>query len=164
MVDQDDGAKLESRPPSLNDLLRLCRELNIQDAKYIVIGGMAMIQAGFVRATEDIDLLIESSTENQERVRKALMSLPDKAVRSVQPQDLDKYTVVKVADEFVVDLMKSACGIDYQHAENLCETVIIEGVNIPFANPRLLWNLKQTHREKDELDLVFLRELLKKHP
>ena len=53
MVDQDDGAAAESRPPTLNDLLTLCRELNERKAKYIVIGGMAMIQAGFVRGTED---------------------------------------------------------------------------------------------------------------
>lgn len=26
--------------------------------------------------------------------------------------DLDKYIVVRVADEIVVDLMKSACGVD----------------------------------------------------
>lgn len=162
MVDQDDGAKLESRPPSLNDLLRLCRELNKQKAKYIVIGGMAMIQAGFIRATEDIDLLIDSSMENQDQVRKALMALPDQAIRDVRPQDLDNYTVVKVADEFVIDLMKSACGIDYDNAKKLAETVTIEGVEIPFANAQLLWNLKQTKREKDGLDLMFLRELLKK--
>ncbi len=162
MVDQDDGAKLDSRPPSLNDLLRLCRELNKQKAKYIVIGGMAMIQAGFTRATEDIDLLIDSSAENQERVREALMALPDQAIRDVRPQDLDNYTVVKVADEFVIDLMKSACGIDYDNAKTLAETVTIEGVEIPFANAQLLWKLKQTKREKDELDLMFLRELLKK--
>jgi hypothetical protein len=58
--------------------------------------------------------------------------------------------------------MKSACGIDYDNAKRLAETVTIEGVEIPFANPQLLWSLKQTKREKDELDLMFLRELLKK--
>jgi hypothetical protein len=45
----------------LTDLLKLCRSLNDAGANYIVIGGMAMVQAGFVRATEDIDLLIDPS-------------------------------------------------------------------------------------------------------
>ena len=162
MVDTNDGQASESRPPSLSDLLKLCRGLNDEGANYIVIGGMAMVQAGFVRATEDIDLLIDSSAENQARVRRALMLLPDQAVRELARDDVDKYAVVRVADEFVVDLMKSACGIEYDEAKPFVIDVEIEGVKIPFASPKLLWKLKQTRREKDQLDLLFLKELLKK--
>ena len=60
MVIENDNAK-ESRPPTLEDLLGLCRRLNEKGAKYIVIGGMAMVHHGFVRATEVIDLLVETS-------------------------------------------------------------------------------------------------------
>ncbi|MFN8092686.1 MAG: hypothetical protein U0599_10780 [Vicinamibacteria bacterium] len=126
----------------------------------MVLGGMAVIQAGFVRATNDIDLLVDTSPENQERVRRALMALPDGAVRDMAPDDLDRYVVVRVADEFVVDLMKSACGIDYAAAAPLVDVVEIEGVPIPFASPRLLWRTKQTHRDKDKVDLAFLARLL----
>src|SRR5438874_13436224 len=75
-----DDVPLEARPPRLADLVALCRRLNEAGARYIVIGGMAVIQAGFVRATEDIDLLIDTSPANIARVREALRSLPDKAV------------------------------------------------------------------------------------
>jgi hypothetical protein len=54
-----------TRPPERSDLLRVCAELNRLGAKYIVIGGLAMNELGLVRVTEDIDLLIESSPENQ---------------------------------------------------------------------------------------------------
>ena len=74
-----------------------------------------------------------------------------------------KYVVVRVGDEFVVDLMKAACGVGYAEASGELSLVTIEGVNIPFATPRLLWRLKQTHREKDALDRLFLAELLKNH-
>ena len=162
MVDTNDGQASKSRPPSLTDLLKLCQGLNDAGASYIVIGGMAMMQAGFVRATEDIDLLVETSAENQERVRRALMLLPDQAVREMAADDVAKYTVVRVADEIVVDLMKSAGGIEYEEASGLVSYVDIAGVRIPFASPELLWKLKQTRREKDQLDLLFLKELLKK--
>ena len=56
MVAPDDGAPLESRPPLLEDLLTIGRALNERGARYVVVGGMAVIHAGFVRATEDIDL------------------------------------------------------------------------------------------------------------
>ena len=98
MVDTNDGEAAESRPPSLTDLLELCRNLNNAGANYIVIGGMAMVQAGFVRATEDIDLLIDSSAGNLESVRRALMQLPDQAVRELAADDVDRYSVVRVAD------------------------------------------------------------------
>jgi len=63
MVDTDDGAALESRPPLLEDLLTICRALNERGARYVVVGGMAVIHDGFVRATEDIDLLVGACSE-----------------------------------------------------------------------------------------------------
>jgi hypothetical protein len=136
--------------------VRLCRELNERGARYVVIGGMAINQPGLVRATEDIGLLIESSRENQERVRSALEMLPDKAVREVLPDDLDNYLVVRVADEIVVDLMLKACGITYEAAAPEITIRTLEGVPIPFASAKLMLRLKETHREKVVLDRIRL--------
>ena len=63
----------------------------------------------------------------------------------------------------MVDLMASACGISYEEAKDFVRFTEIDNVVIPIANPELLWRMKQTMREKDNLDLVFLRELLKKN-
>jgi hypothetical protein len=121
MDPEDAGPAPEARPPLLEDLVSLCRQLNREGARYVVIGGMAVIQAGFGRATNDIDLLIDARPDNQERVRRALMALPDQAVRDMAADDLERYAVVRVADEIVVDLMRSACGIAYAEASNLVE-------------------------------------------
>lgn len=104
----------------------------------MVIGGMAVIQAGFVRATADIDLLVDPAPENQEKIRASLMELPDQAVREVLPDDLDNYVVVRVADEIVVDLMKLACGINYDEASKSILPVKIQDTVIPFASVSLL--------------------------
>ena len=162
MDTKDDDQAPESRPPTLDDLVFLCRELNEAGAKYVVIGGMAIIQSGFARATEDIDLLVGKSEENFQRIRQALLNLPDGAVQELEGGELQQYGVVRIADEFVVDLMLSACGIDFDEAEPYVDMVEIQGVQMPFAKPELLWRLKQTLREKDKLDLIFLRELLGK--
>ena len=150
----------EARPPLLSDLVALCRNLNAAGARYVVIGGMAVIQAGFPRATGDIDLLIDTSSENQAHVRDALMKLPDQAVRDMAADDIDRYAVVRVADEFVVDLMKAACGIDYDEANREVDVVDVDGVAIPFARPELLLRMKDTVREKDRLDRAFLARLV----
>jgi hypothetical protein len=88
------------------------------------------------------------------------MALPDQAVREMTETDLDHYQVIKVADEIVVDLMKSACGIAYPEASRNIEWDNVEGVLIPFASAELLWKMKQAPRAKDEIDRSFLRALL----
>src|SRR5450756_166497 len=113
MVADHDVPQSESRPPTVEDLVSLCKDLNEARARYIVIGGMAVIHAGFLRATEDIDLLIEGTPENQQNVRAALEKLPDKAVTQMADDDLKNYVVVRIADEIVVDLLIKAGGIDY---------------------------------------------------
>jgi len=88
----------------------------------------------------------------------ALATLPDQAVRELQPGELGQYSVVRVADEILVDLMRSAGGIEYAEASRQVDVREVDGVPIPFASPGLLWRMKAvTHREKDAADLVFLR-------
>jgi len=148
-----------SRPPSVEDLVRLCAELNAKGARYLVVGGFAIRGAGYIRETMDVDLLINTSLENEALVYAALESLPDQAVKELGPGEVSRYTVVRVADEIVVDLMASASGIGYDEA--ILDAIVrtIDGVPIPFASPRLLWRMKEkTHRAKDAPDLLFLRQ------
>jgi hypothetical protein len=153
--------ELESREPSVEDLVALCGELNARGARYLVVGGFAMRGAGYIRATMDIDLVIDCSVENEAKVFDALRSLPDRAVDELDEGDVEKFTVVRVADEIVVDLMKSASGMDYETAMGGVVMREVGEVLIPFASPELLWRMKRTtHREKDELDLLFLRQLI----
>jgi len=154
--------KASPRTPEQTDLAKLCAALNAESARYIVVGGMAIIQQGFLRATEDIDLLLERSRDNQSRVRKALEILPDKSVREVEDTDLDEYLVVRIADEIVVDLMLSACGVTYDEALSDIELKVVEGVSIPFASTNILLKMKQTYRDKDIPDRIFLEEKLRK--
>jgi hypothetical protein len=150
----------ESRDPESGDLLRICASLNNAGARYIVIGGMAMVLHGFNRGTEDIDLLVDRTVANIARLRQALSILPDNAVRNVRDNDIEDYGVVRVADEVVVDLMGSACGIDFDAAEKEIDWRVIEGIRIPFASAALLLKTKQTVREKDEIDRLYLKRLL----
>jgi hypothetical protein len=149
-----------SRPPEQSDLVLVCRELNRLGAKYIVVGGLAVIEAGFPRLTNDIDLLIEVSPSNESLVFEALRILPDRAVEQLIAGDVERHVVVRVADVVVVDLMARACGIDYATASQDTVSRKIDGVEIPFAAPRMLLRMKQTHRDKDIQDRAFLTALI----
>jgi len=153
-----DTGELSPRDPSLEDLVSLCRSLIREGAVFIIVGGFAIRSSGYPRHTGDIDLLIDASLENEARVFAALATLPDGCVRELDPGDVAKYTVVRVADEILIDLMASASGIDYAEASQSIVHREIDGVSIPFASPELLWRMKsRAGRAKDQGDLHFLR-------
>ena len=154
----DEADRGYSRAPELEDLLTVCRALNREGARYILIGGFAVILHGLVRTTKDIDLLVDASEENVRRVKRALADLPDDAAALVEDGDVKEYGVVRVADEVVVDLLASACGVGYEEAVALgVDRKRIEDVDLPVASKPLLIRLKETVRESDASDVRFLR-------
>lgn len=156
MDDQDD--REYSRAPELEDLLTLCKALNAEHARYVLIGGFAVILHGFVRATKDIDLLVDASVENVQRLKRAMRVLPDDAISLIADDEVEKYQVVRIADEIVVDLLKDACGVDYARASaNGIEIITVNEVPIPVARKELLIETKQTVRPSDAADVQFLR-------
>ncbi len=156
MDDQDD--RQYSRAPELEDLLSLCKALNAEGVRYLLIGGFAVILHGFVRATKAVDLLLDASVENVQRLKRAMAVLPDNAIALIADDEVEKYQVVRIADEIVVDLLKSACGVDYARAsEGGIEIKTVDGVPIPVARKELLIETKQTVRPSDAADVQFLR-------
>ena len=54
MEDVDPEEIEDSRPPTQEEIVSLCRRLNEAGAKYVVVGGLAIQQAGYSRPTLDI--------------------------------------------------------------------------------------------------------------
>lgn len=146
-----------SRAPEVEDLISLCRKLNENKVAYVLIGGFAVILHGSVRTTKDIDLLVDPSVGNIQSLKKVLSTLPDNAVAEILDSDVEKYEVVRVADEIVVDLMAKACGINYEEAKAGIQIVDVEGVKIPIASKELLIRMKDTIRYSDKIDVEFLK-------
>ena len=150
-----------TRVPTDADLVSLARELNRLGVAYVVIGGFAINRLGFVRATEDIDLLIARDRANQALVKQALQILPDRAIRELGDEDLAQWIVVRVNDDITVDLMTEACGVRFEDAAGGIETEVIDGVPIPFAGADLMLKMKQSPRDKDSADRSFLQQLIR---
>lgn len=162
MVDADaDAPPLEAREPSIEDLAFLCEKLERAGARYLILGGFAMRASGYDRRTMDVDVLVDVSGDNEARVIAALSELPDGAAKELVPGDIAKYVVIRVADEIVVDLMQSASGFDYEAAKGSVVRHRVGAVDVPFASPELLLQMKgDSVREKDRADAAFLRRLL----
>jgi len=95
-MDRESESEREvTRVPTDADLVSLARELNRLGVAYVVVGGFAINRLGFVRATEDIDLLLARDRANQTLVKKALETLPDKAIKELGDEDIAKWVVVR---------------------------------------------------------------------
>lgn len=148
-----------SRAPELEDLAFLCRALNREAVRYVLIGGFAVVLQGLVRTTKDIDLLVDPSDENVQRLKRALGTLPDNAIALIADDELRRYGVVRVADELVVDLMAEASGVSYDDALAAgVDRRRVGDVEIPVASKETLIRTKASNRDVDRMDVGFLED------
>ena len=148
----------DSRPATVDDLKVLLRSLNEQNVDYLLIGGYALYALGYQRGTVDIDVMLRPTREQGERTRRALLMLPDGVAKDLDADWFIESETIRVADEFVVDLMFNACGETYETLLPYAVTIDFDGVPVRTLNIEGLLKTKQSVREKDRLD----REILER--
>jgi len=158
--DRDDAAY--ARAPEPEDLVRICRALNDAGARYVLIGGFAVIAHGSSRFTKDIDLLVDDAPDNVSRVKLGLSILADNAAAEVADNDVRDHTVVRVVDEVIIDVMGRACGLAYADVAADVEWHELSGVRVPIASPATLVRTKDTYRPQDAIDRSFLQQVLER--
>lgn len=149
-----------SRPATLEDLKLLLRSLNEHAVEYLLIGGYALAAHGYLRATTDIDLLVRATTESGQRVKDALMILPDRAARDLEPGWFEEGDNIRVADAFVVDVMLNANGQTFDTLRKYAETIDLDGIPVQTVNLEGLLLTKQTTRDKDVADRAILERAI----
>jgi hypothetical protein len=150
----------DARPATAEDLKQLLRGLHEEGVDYLLIGGYALFALGYQRGTVDIDLLLPRSQETGERVKRALLLLPDKAARDIDLSWFLEDENIRVADEFVVDLMFNAGGETYESLQPYAVTVDFDGVPVRTLNLEGLLKTKQSDRERDRLDRLAIERAL----
>jgi hypothetical protein len=145
--------------PDFEDFLRA---LTSAGARYLVVGAHALAVHGVVRATGDIDIWIEPSSENSQRVWKAL-SVFGAPVDSlgIAREDLEKRDMVIQLGlpPRRIDLLTGLSGLEFESA--WAERVIhdVGQIRIPFiSRASLISNKKEAGRLKDRADLEALGE------
>ena len=152
----------ESRPATFEDLKKVIKTLNDNNIDYLLIGGYAIFAHGFERTTKDIDILIPQEREIGEKLKKAMLVLPDKAAKDIEISWFEEKETIRLADEFVIDIMFNACGKTYSELKKYAETIEVDGIPIKTVNLKGLLLTKQSPREKDIPDRLVLEEALRK--
>jgi hypothetical protein len=145
-------------------LLRLLQRLQEEGVKYILVGGHAVRLNGFLRSTEDIDILLPRSIENGRRVIKALGFLPSAGELKAEwfETDAAEPENIRVADDLLVDLLFAANGETYETLQPHVRTLTVEGVAITTLDIEGLLKTKSTQRHKDAIDRLALSEILER--
>ncbi len=154
-----------TRPATWDDVARVAGLLEEANVRYALIGGYALAANRLVRATTDIDLLVDASPDNAGRLILALGRLPDGAARALAgeertlfgPQRLD---TVRINDEITVDVMPQACGQTFEDLESYVRRVDVAGALVPVLNLEGLLLTKQGVREKDIADRIAIQRAL----
>jgi predicted nucleotidyltransferase len=149
-----------SRPATLEDLKLLLRSLNEHAVDYLLIGGYALAAHGYQRATIDIDVLVRATAESGQRVKDALMILPDAAARDLEPGWFEEGENIRVADAFVVDIMLNANGQTFDSLREYAQTIDLDGVPVQTVNLEGLLLTKPTMRDKDAADRAILERAI----
>jgi hypothetical protein len=149
-----------SRPATLEDLKSLLSSLNAHGVDYLLIGGYALAAHGYQRATTAIDILFPADATTGQRVKDALMILPDQAARDIEPEWFEEGENIRVADAFVVDIMLNANGQTYQTLRNYSQTLDLDGIPVRTVSLQGLLLTKQTMRDKDVADRLVLERAL----
>ncbi|MFT4194558.1 hypothetical protein [Ottowia sp.] len=142
-------------------LLELLRRFQAEGVQYVLVGGHAVRLNGFVRSTEDIDILLPSSLENGRRVIRALGFLPSSV--ELRPEWFDvppgEPENIRVADELLIDLLFTANGQTYESLQPHVRTLNVEGVEVRTLDIEGLLKTKTDYRDKDRIDREALERL-----
>mgnify|MGYP001590447199 CR=1 FL=1 len=151
------GAKKEKLPDIR--LLKVCKLLNANHAKYVVIGGVALNLHGLIRATMDIDLLIPKDIKNTKEVLDTLKNLAFGIASELDPADVTNKPITIIGDIPRVDLLTVANKIKYEDAINTVKTIRIDGIKITYVDIDTLIKTKETGRLQDKADIERLKKI-----
>lgn len=157
---EDSNPQEAARPASVADLKLLLTALNTHGVDYVLIGGYALYALGYQRGTVDIDIVLRPTLEQGQKVKQALLLLPDGVAKDIDPAWFPEGDTIRVADAFVVDLMFNACGESYDSLQPHAVTVDFDGVPLRTVNLEGLLKTKQSSREKDQMDRMILERAL----
>lgn len=160
MADVEPHEPQFARPANLDDLKTVLRSLNENNVSYLLIGGYALYAHGYYRATTDIDLLLPPTRAEAEKLKRALLVLPEKACAEIDPVWFEEGDTIRVADEFVVDVMFNACGETFETLARYHEVVDLDGIPVNTVSLEGLLRTKQTVRDKDVIDRMLLQRVL----
>ena len=143
----------------LNRLKDVFESFQRHKVKYVVIGGIASVLYGVPRATFDLDILIEATTDNARSLLEALLNagLATASLTSVEELLANEITIFK--DLVRIDVQTSTPGLSFQEAWKSKITMNYRGQEFFVVSKEHLIASKRASGREVDLEDVRLLEL-----
>lgn len=144
---------------------KLLEALVEAEVKFVTVGGIAVSLNGFVRLTEDVDILISHEKENVTKTIAVISTFGEGYASELSTDDFPlEEGAVRVIEESVglqVDIFVQMKERSYEDFENSMSFFTSRnGISIPFLNKEGLLYLKSDSvREKDQIDVSALTRM-----
>jgi short-subunit dehydrogenase len=134
------------------------------DVLFVIVGGIAVTLHGYIRLTEDVDILIKRSPDNVERLLASLADYGEGFSRELSIADFSDeegaIRIVEETEESQIDIFTRMSGLYYEDLRADAEEFKVAGQVIYYASKAALIGLKsRSVREKDRLDVAALERL-----
>jgi predicted nucleotidyltransferase len=133
---------------------------------FILIGGYAVNYYGYNRVTGDMDLWLQPSNDNKERMLSALRKLgfDDEGISTIRNWDFTTaqkfYVGVKTRPDRT-EFMTHVSGISYETGKQNLTSAEIDGLWLPIISMNnLIRNKESTGRLKDQVDIEYLKKIM----
>jgi len=143
----------------LNRLQDVFKSFQQHDVKYVVIGGVASVLHGVPRATFDLDILIEATTENAQRLLAALVEAGFATATMTDAQDVVEHEITVFSDRVRIDVQTRTPGISFQDAWRKRKTITYQGHDFFILSKEDLIASKRASARPVDIEDVRLLEL-----
>ena len=140
------------------DLREFIELLNAREARYLVVGAFAVAYHGHPRYTGDIDLFVDASVENGQRLLSAIkdFGFSDTGLTLSDLTKPDQVIQLGVSPNRI-DLMTFLSGVSFENAWASRDQGEIDGVRVSFISREMLKRNKlASGRFQDLADLEHL--------
>lgn len=147
--------------PDFRDMLF---EFNAAGVEYLIVGGYAVGQHGYPRATGDMDFWVRRSPENASRVLHALAAFGTPETLVTLDDLLDPEMVAQIGVEpNRIDILTDIDGVEFDDAYPDRVVVRLGDVDIPFVGlHHLIANKRATGRPEDAVDVMRLEAIVRR--
>jgi hypothetical protein len=143
----------------LNRLKDVFTSFQKHEVRYIVIGGIASVLYGVPRATFDLDILIDATHENTQRLLDALLEAGMGTASLTNVEEILSNEITIFKDRVRIDVQTSTPGLNFQDAWAHRNILEYQGQQFYVASREDLIASKKAAGRAVDLDDVRLLEL-----
>jgi hypothetical protein len=143
------------------DFLDFIDALNKEQVEYILVGGYAVVLHGYVRTTGDMDVWVNKTAANYQKLKKAfyLFGAPIFLEEDFIENSFDVWGIGMEPNR--IEILSGLKGVTFEEAYPLCEIFIQNNIEVRFIHINHLIKAKEAAgRFKDKNDI---KELMKKN-